>query len=279
LDEVEVATISTVHWKVLRLLAAGAVVAGLITIAPAAQGRSAANPQIRVQFSLTGTITVTGPTGVPLGTTSGSPPVIPAGYYTLLLLGPGGCAVIPYFELHGPGENVANNLTEGELDNDSVNLYLQPNSTYTWRNRDVPGSVFTFVTSSEVQGTAPPVPGPKGNQSANHTTVKSTDLVGSDILPFRGTVTAAVNSAGRLSLAYKGKSIGRLNAGRYTIAVTDRSTTSGFMLQKLRHTAMNVTGRTFVGKKSAKVALTPGKWVFTPSGGKQAYTIAVVAAV
>src|SRR5262249_5488690 len=189
------------------------------------------------------------------------------------------CAVIPYFELKGPGENIANNLTEGELDNDSVNAFFQPSSTYTWRNRDVPGNVFTFVTSSDVQGTAPPVAGPKGNESANHTTVKSTDFVGSDILPVRGTVTAAISSAGRLSLAYNGKSIGRLSAGRYTIAVTDKSTTSGFTMQKLRHVATNITTRRFVGKKSAKVELTAGKWVFTPSGGKQAYTISVVAAV
>jgi hypothetical protein len=263
----------------MRLLAATGVAAALLSVSPAALGRSAANPTIRVQFSLNGTIAVTGPTGAPLGTTSGSPTVIPAGYYTVLLLGPGGCAVIPYFELRGPGENIANNLTEGELDNDSVNAFFQPNSTYTWRNRDVPGSVFTFVTSSEVQGTAPPVSGPKGNQAPNHTTVKSTDFVGSDILPFRGTLTAAVNSAGRLSLAYKGKSIGRLNAGRYTIAVTDRSTTSGFTLQKGKRAPLNITGRTFVGKHSAKVDLTPGKWVFTPISGKQAYTISVVSAV
>jgi hypothetical protein len=264
--------------RATRVVAAVAV-AALLAVPPAALGRSSANPTIRVQFSLNGGITVTGPTGAPLGTTSGSPTAIPAGYYTVLLLGPGGCAVIPYFELKGPGENIANNLTEGELDNDSVNAYLQPNSTYTWRNRDVPGSVFTFTTTSEVQGTAPAVAGPKGNESANHTTVKSTDFVGSEILPARGTVTAAVSSAGRLSLAYKGKSIGRLNAGRYTIAVDDKSTTSGFVVQKQGQAATNVTTRTFVGKKSAKVELTAGRWIFSPGGGKQAYTIAVVAAV
>src|SRR4051794_13667138 len=158
------ATIFVMTWRLTRLVAAIGVVAGLLTVSPAALGRSTANPTIRVQFSLNGTIAVTGPTGAPLGTTSGSPTVIPAGYYTVLLLGPGGCAVIPYFELRGPGESIANNLTEGELDNDSVNAFFQPSSTYTWRNRDVPGSVFTFVTSSDVQGAAPPVPGPKGNQ-------------------------------------------------------------------------------------------------------------------
>ena len=76
------ATISVMTWRLTRLVAAIGVVAGLLTISPAALGRSAANPTIRVQFSLNGTITVTGPTGAPLGTISGSPTVIPAGYYT-----------------------------------------------------------------------------------------------------------------------------------------------------------------------------------------------------
>ncbi len=267
------------HFRALRLIAWVGTVAAVLAVPSAALGRSAANPTIRVQFSLTGTITVAGPSGAPLGTTSGQPTVIPAGYYTILLLGPGGCAVIPYFELRGPGENIANNLTEGELDNDSVNAYLQPGSTYTWRNRDVPGAVFTFVTSSDAVGTPPPVAGPKGNQSSNHTTVKSSDFVGSEILPFRGTLTGAVTAAGRLSLSYKGKSVTSLKAGRYTISVDDRSSASGFSVQKLRHAATVVTGRTFVGRRATKLQLTAGKWVFMPAGGKQGYTIPVVSAL
>ena len=266
------------HFRALRLIAWVGTVAAVLAVPSAALGRSAANPTIRVQFSLTGTITVAGPSGAPLGTTSGQPTVIPAGYYTVLLLGPGGCAVIPYFELKGPGQNIANNLTEGELDNDSVNVYFQPNSTYTWRNREVP-AVFTFATSSEVVGTAPAVAGPKGNQSSNHTTVKSSDFVGSQVLPFRGTLTGAVTAAGRLSLSYKGKSVTSLKAGRYTISVDDRSSASGFLVQKLRHAATVVTGRTFVGRRATKLQLTAGKWVFMPAGGKQGYTIPVVSAL
>jgi hypothetical protein len=265
--------------RVARLVASLGAIGALLALPAPVLARPAANPTIRVQFSLTGGITVTGPNGAPLGSASGSPPVIPAGYYTILLQGPGGCAVIPYFELRGPGTNVANNLTEGELDNDTVNVYLQPNSTYTWRNRSVPGTVFTFVTSSDVQGTPPPVAGPKGNEAPNHTTVKSTDFVGSDILPQRGTITGSVNAAGTLSLAYRGKSVASLKAGRYTIVVTDRSSTSGLRVQKARHAATLVTGRTFVGKKSVALELTAGKWTFAPIGGKQSYTIQVVAAL
>ena len=81
------------HFRALRLMAWVGTVAAVLAVPSAALGRSAANPTIRVQFSLTGTITVAGPNGAPLGTTSGQPTVIPAGYYTILLLGPGGCAV------------------------------------------------------------------------------------------------------------------------------------------------------------------------------------------
>src|SRR5689334_20937495 len=178
---------SRVKVSALRVIAACALVGGALLLPGAVQARSTANPAITVKFSLTGTIAVSGPDGSPLGVTSGTPPVIPAGYYTVNLVGPGGCANIPYFELHGPGENIANNLTEGELDNDVVNAFLQPNSTYTWRNRDVPGNVFTFQTSSQVVGSAPSQAGPGGLSSSNHTTVSSTDLAGSGVLPFRGT--------------------------------------------------------------------------------------------
>jgi hypothetical protein len=253
----------------------GAALAGLLTLAPAAGARTAANPALTVQFSLTGTITVTGPDGTQLGVTSGTPPVIPAGYYTVLLQGPGGCANIPYFELKGPGESIANNLTEGELDHDVVNAYFQPNSTYTWRNRDVPGNVYTFQTSGQVVGSPPPHAGPGGLSSGNHTTVSSTDFVGSAILPFRGKLVASVSAAGKLSLAYGGKSVAGLKAGRYKLSVMDKSSTTGFMLRRGKYTPIQITGARFVGTRSASVKLTAGHWIFSPGAGRQSYSVAV----
>jgi len=274
------ATIIGMSRRALRLVAAGAVLAVFLALAPAAVSRTSANPTIAVHFSLTGTITVTLPDGTQLGAASGPPPVIPAGYYTVNLIGPGGCANIPYFELNGPGESIVNNLTEGELDNDVVNAFFQPNSTYTWRNREVPGTIYTFSTSGQVVGSPPPHAGPGGLTGAGHTTVSSTDFVGSAILPLRGTLKVGVSAAGKLSLAYNGKSVSSLKAGRYTLAVTDRSATSGFSLEKKSHVAQAITGRKFVGKTSlAKFELTAGKWVFLPAGGKQSFTIRVVAAV
>jgi hypothetical protein len=192
--------------------------------------------------------------------------------------GPGGCAAMPHFNLRGPGVQVSDNLNEGESDHVEYNANFLPNSTYVWSSDAVPGVFHTFVTSSDVVGTAPPRPA-GGLTSGNHTTVKSTDFVGSSILPQRGTVTAAVSAAGTLSLTYQGKSIASLKAGRYTISVTDKSSTSGFAVKKLRHATTTITGRTFIGKRSTKVELTAGKWVFSPSGGKRSYTIPVRAAL
>ena len=83
--------------------------------------------------------------------------------------------------------------------------------------------------------------------------VTSQDVVGSDVVPFRGTLSGGVSASGMLALAYKGKSVGSLKAGRYRIAVTDGSSTKGFVLQKTGHKAIAVTGAAFMGKRTASV--------------------------
>ena len=93
--------------------------------------------------------------------------------------------------------------------------------------------------------------------------------MGSAIVPFRGTLTGTVSAAGSLTLAYKGKSVTSLMPGRYMITVSDRSATSGFLLEKLAHAAMSLTGVEFVGKRSVSVDLTAGRWLVTPRLGRE----------
>ena len=269
---------STVESRVsstLRLIASSAAAAGLLMLAPAAQGRIAANPAIVVPFTASGAVTAT-LNGAPLGSTSGAPTTMPAGYYSVVLNGPGDCINLPLFELSGPGVDLQDDMHGGEVDTHSIPAYFVPNSTYTWHiDRDA-STVYTFKTTTAIVGTAP-----TGSGSSSPTTTPkptSQDIVGSAILPFRGTLTAAVSAAGTLTLAYQGKSIGTLKAGKYTIAVTDKSSTNGFMLEKLNHTAMSVTGTTFVGKRSTSVALTAGKWLVMHRLGKPTYSIVVLSA-
>lgn len=261
--------------NLLRLLGTCAVLTALFVVAPGAQARTADNPAIDVQFSISGQIAVSLVDGTPLGTSTGAPTVIPAGYYTLQLIGPGGCANVPYFDLKGPGTSIVDNMDEGELATSSYNLHLLPNSTYTWRNDDVvPSTVYTFTTSSATVGAPPATVGKSGLSASSHGTAQSVNPFRTPT-PVRGKLTGVVNASGKLSIAYNGKSVSSLKSGIYTIVVTDKSSTKGFMLSG-KAKSVSVTGSSFEGTKSRSVTLTAGKWVFAPGlGAKQTFSVAV----
>jgi hypothetical protein len=263
--------------SLLRLIAAGLAVAALLALPSAAVGRVAANPTINVNYSLNGNITAALADGTALGATSGSGNVIPGGWYVFQMVGPGGCASIPQFILKGPGLYLSDNLDGGETDYIEHIVHLLPSSTYTWSNDAFPSVIHTFQTNSTTVGAPPPDASKKGLSSSNHTTVSSTDLAGSGLLVFRGTLTGAVSAAGRLTISYKGKSVASLKAGRYTIRVTDKSSTNGLVLQKLKHSAtVNVSGLAFVGTSAKTLPLSAGKWFFMPRIGKATYVVTFV---
>jgi len=258
-----------------RLLASIALTAGLLVFVPAGSARPTASLSLFVSFFANGTITVTLPDGTAIGTTSGTSTLIPAGFYTIVFSGPGGCTALPYFHLTGPGTNIATNMAEGAAQRTTNTANLLPSSTYSWISDAFPNVVHTFTTSAVVEGSPP-----SGGESPTGTAAKGKgvtypDLVGSEIAPFRGTVTAAVSAAGRLSLAYKGKSLTTLKAGKYTIAVTDRSANAGLVLQKLERSPVPITGSAFMGARSVHVQLTAGRWLFAGGRGQPSYTIAV----
>ena len=159
---------------------------------------------------------------------------------------------------------------------ETINAYFLPNSTYVWHDDGIPDVLYSFRTSADVLG-APPAPTvPKSPvPKSGLPTTSSNDVVGSAIAPFRGTLVGKVSAAGSLSLAYRGKGITSLLPGRYRITVVDRSSTSGFTLQKVEHSAVSLTGRAFIGKRSATVRLTSGRWSFGPVLGRIAYAIVV----
>ncbi len=174
-----------------RLVAALALAAGVLSLAPAAGARNAASPSLQVTFAANGSIAVTLADGTPVGSLSGTPTSIPAGYYTVLLAGPGGCTYLPTFELKGPGESISSNLQDGEVTSTGFNADFLPNSTYIWRNDGTsPPTTYTFATSSDVVGSPPSTstsgPGKLGPVSI----VSSHSVVGSSLLPFKGILTA-----------------------------------------------------------------------------------------
>jgi hypothetical protein len=255
--------------KRLHLVFAGALVAAFLAFAP---GASAANLSMIVTFSASGNITLTLPDGTAVGVTSGSPTVVPAGFYTMVLVGPGGCTNLPYFDLRGPGTSILDSMDQGEESQKTDNATLLPNATYTWRDDQFPSVVYTFQTNSDVLGTQPTVP-----VSSSHGTASSSSIIASDThaVPSQGVLTGAITAGGKLTISYKGKSVGTLQHGKYTIKVTDKSSSNGFLIQKANHKVIAISGVTYIGTKTAKVNLTKGTWIFTPKVGQKAYTVTV----
>ena len=159
--------------------------------------------------------------------------------------------------------NVVDNLSGGEVTSATDPVNFQPSSTYTWRNDSNRSVVYTFATSSAIVGTQPGVVVHPPLTSSNGASSNS-DIVGSDVVPFRGTLTGSVNASGKLALAFKGKSVTRLAAGRYRFALTDKSRTAGFLLAHA-HRTLSLSGMTFTGKRQVSVDLTAGTWTFAPA--------------
>lgn len=266
----------------LVALACLAVAMPLLLAGPA-QARSEANLSLDVTFNANGSIAVTLPDGTPVGSVSGTPTVIPAGFYSVLLSGPGGCTNLPYFSLQGPGVNILDNMDEGEMASSTDGATFAPNSTYTWSDAATPSVVYTFTTSAQVEGTPPPAysSGSTELTSSSHSTASSQDLVGSNAskgassgaavtaTTLAGTLTGMLEG-GRPSLLLDGRALGRLAPGRYRLTVSAPKRKTGFELEKVGQTAARVSAAPFLGTRSVTVVLTAGTWYLAarPSGAR-----------
>ena len=140
-----------------KCFACGIVVATALSSAaalPAASGAVGATAlTLDVTFSANNTIAVTLPDGTSVGTASGAPSAIPAGYYTVVLTGPMGLpSGLPYFHLSGPAVDLLSNLNEGGLETDTEHATLQPSSLYTWTDDALPGIAYRFTTTANIAG-------------------------------------------------------------------------------------------------------------------------------
>jgi hypothetical protein len=74
---------------------------------------------------------------------------------------------------------------------------------------------------------------------------------------------------GQVSLDRNGKSVGAapVKAGRYRLTVTDGTATGSFELARLHKAPLALTTAPFVGKWTATVSLTPGRWFFYSGAG------------
>jgi hypothetical protein len=185
------------------------------------------------------------------------------------------------FQMTGPGVTFATALGGGDADYETYPLVLQPNSAYVLQDTQQGVQVTLTTTSAVAVATPSPTTTSGSTSSAGSSSTKakgtaSSDLVGSALLPLRGTLTAAVSASGRLSLTQAGKAITQLKAGRYAISAKDASKTAGFTLQEIHKPAQAITGDATIGSKKVTVTLRAGQWYFYSRGGVKHYFFVIV---
>ena len=121
-------------------------------------------------------------------------------------------------------------------------------------------AVFTTATT----GSSSTLVAQQASTATGHGEV-ATDLVGSARVPYRGTLAATLGIREPSRSWRTRKPVTSVRTGRYDLAVDDRTTASGLAVQKLRGRAVAITSARFVGKRTRRIALTPGTWLLYSS--------------
>ena len=241
-------------------------------------------PTLYVKYTMNCTFTITNDAGAQITQ-------IPPGPYQLFISTPvpfglidlsgvhdmTACQGFALFGITGPGVDISTNLEFGdnETDNNLRPTFL-PGSTYVARDDNQP-AVARKVFTTAASGSATAVTGSSSSSSSSSGgkgTVQK-QIVGSSVVPFRGTLAATVDAMGKLALTTKGKSVGTLKAGLYTFTVRDGSAKSGFTIQKVKASAITLTGIGYKGTHVKTVDLKAGQWTFFSPSGKKNYFIVI----
>jgi hypothetical protein len=191
------------------------------------------------------------------------------------------CKGSPQFALSGPGVSVTTTMDDGGSDTAVLDVTFEPSSTYaavdnlqptvahfsftTTSGTPAPPSVQTTAATTTTQAKIPAVSG------ASSASPSPPPRAGS---PDRGTLAATVTATGAVALTYQGKAVTTLRAGRYTVAVTDESRRTGFVVRQLHGATTWLSTGAFTGKRRSSIELTKGQWSFSASpAGTKTYFI------
>lgn len=226
-------------------------------------------PVIHVTYAVNCTFAITVDGGITINSSTAPGVTIPPGTYQVSVrsplpdntFDPASCAM-PLFQLTGPGVNYSTNLGGGSETGETTTVTLPPSSTYVAVDENYPATTQTVFstaatgsTSSLILAYVPPAGTPT-------TTSTQSDVVGSAIVPYRGTLDATVAAPGKATLSADGKPVASIQAGRYDIVARDETSSGGLFVQKLTRHAETITGVSFTGKRTVMVDLTAGKWTF-----------------
>ena len=179
-------------------------------------------------------------------------------------------AVDHKFHIFGPGVNYT--PPSGAVQT-SFSVTFQAGSSYTIQDDLDPADHRLTVLATTAAGSSTTGGGSTSTPSGS-TKPTSSDIVGSEIAPFRGALDAIVFGNGHLSLTRLGKVVSKLKAGRYTFFVDDESKLRGFSVQQLHKPAVTITTATFKGTHDVTISLKPGTWFFfSPGVAKKPFVV------
>ena len=92
-------------------------------------------------------------------------------------------------------------------------------------------------------------------------------------MPYRGKLSAIVPAAGKPTLELGGKVAASLKAGKYDVAVVDRSRRAGLAVRRTGGKALSLTAMAFVGTHTKRVSLSRGLWTFSSAQGTVTVTV------
>ncbi|HEY3922457.1 MAG TPA: hypothetical protein VGL76_10125 [Gaiellaceae bacterium] len=164
------------------------------------------------------------------------------------------------FSMNGPGVTYSSVLgTDSGPYGATFNETFQPSSTYTLLDASRSNSPVTLTTTATGTSTSllPPTP----PSTAKGGSVQ-TPLVGSDIVPFRGSLVAMVTPANKATVMSGKKPVTKVKAGRYKVVVEDDSASGGLSVQKVHGKTRTLTSAKFTGKRTVSVTLSAGEWTF-----------------
>lgn len=239
----------------------------------AGSSQAAVSPTMHAFVHEDNSIGLTFDDGTPVGNQNRTPPTIPPGAYTIRVVDD---ATEHNFHLSGPGVDVATGT--GETSSPTWSVTLQPGSTYRFQcdtHSDFMYGVFqTSGTSTSSGGSSSGGSSSSSNSSSSGSA--ATSATSTPAASVRGTLAGTVRSAGKLTLALQGTAVSKLKAGRYKITVVDKTPARSFVIKETGHSAITVSGVSFVGTHSVIVNLTAGQWTFYTSGGTKATSSFVV---
>ena len=176
------------------------------------------------------------------------------------------CGGYVQFQMTGPGVNVSTTLDFGDASQEIDQVTLQASGSYTMVDNNNP-SASRVSFSAAATGSAGSVAGSSsGGKSSGGSSQASP--VGANALVSRGALSATLSATGKVSVKRAGKTAVSIPAGIYKLTVSDKSKSSGLLLQLGTGKPKTITANAFVGTHTDTVALKAGRWsAYASSGG------------